>query len=201
MNTIVTRKHARSQRGFTLAEVILATGILGVAVLALVGLMAPTLSQVEEVVETSRLVNATAKVEAFLDDYVADPERGFEDLYDRLSGGDFVPIYVWDEPVGAPTSTDSAEVLADAVNFETRVSIDFADIPDRSDIVGPILVFALNRDGTGFEDNWEPNAILMTSMTARAEIHTLKGNPPQEFSDAAYDESTFREVIPVVINR
>ncbi|MGF1483669.1 MAG: prepilin-type N-terminal cleavage/methylation domain-containing protein [Opitutales bacterium] len=195
-----------SSRGFTLAEVILATGILGVAVLALVGLMGPTLERVQSVVETSRIVNATTKVEAYLDEYVRDPERGFERLHGLLdSDSAEVPIYVWDEPLGAPGTT--ANSLSEAIDVDTKVSENFSDIPtSRNDISGPILVFVLSKNGTGaeFEAQWLPGpaVIQMTHLVTRAEVHEIVQNPPAVFERGViYGEDTFIQVIPIIVNR
>ncbi len=197
----------RPAAGFTLSEVILATGILGVAVLALVGLMGPTLQRVETVVETTRLVGATAKVEAFLDDFVAsdEPDQGFKNLYDRFQiEAEMVPVYVWDEPLDLDGATSStAESLSDVIDYETRVSFDYREVPtDRNDVIGPILVFALTRGGTGFEEDWVGESSLAAGFVLRAEVHEMSGNPPLEFSPGGpYGERTFRQVIPIVINR
>ncbi|MGF1448077.1 MAG: hypothetical protein ACFB20_01520 [Opitutales bacterium] len=194
--------------GFTLSEVILATGILGVAVLALVGLMGPTLQRVETVVDTSRLVNATAKVDAFVDDFVAseEPGEGFKEFYDMFgSDTTMVPIYVWDEPLdlGAASSSD-AQSLSDVIDYETRVTMDFTEVPlDRNEIIGPIFVYALSRGGTGFQDDWPADSALAAGFVLRAEVHEVAGNPPIAFAPGSgtYDERTFRQVLPMVINR
>lgn len=79
MITIGTSRPPRRHRGaFTLVEVMLAVGVLSLAILALVGLIGATFQQVEEIVETNRALAVAGTVNAALDR----PE---------LIGGDRIP--------------------------------------------------------------------------------------------------------------
>ena len=57
---------ARSKYGFSLIEVVLAIGIFLVTVLALVGLLGPTLQSVDEVEKTDEIASVVNTVNAFL---------------------------------------------------------------------------------------------------------------------------------------
>ncbi|MDR2429305.1 MAG: prepilin-type N-terminal cleavage/methylation domain-containing protein [Puniceicoccales bacterium] len=79
MTTIgTTRPPRRHRAAFTLVEVMLAVGVLSLAILALVGLIGATFQQVEEIVETNRALAVASTVNATLDR----PER---------VGGDKIP--------------------------------------------------------------------------------------------------------------
>jgi len=62
LNRISTRK------GFTLVEVLLAVGIVAMAILALVGLLGATFQQVEDVVQTNQAIGVVTRVNAALDE-------------------------------------------------------------------------------------------------------------------------------------
>ena len=57
---------ARSEYGFSLIEVVLAIGIFLVTVLALVGMLGPTLQSVDEVEKTDEIASVVNTVNAFL---------------------------------------------------------------------------------------------------------------------------------------
>ncbi len=58
--------HVTSQTGFSLIEVVLAIGIFLVTVLALVGLLGPTLQSVDEVEKTDEVSSIVNTLNAFL---------------------------------------------------------------------------------------------------------------------------------------
>ena len=58
--------HVTSQKGFSLIEVVLAIGIFLVTVLALVGLLGPTLQSVDEVEKTDEVSSIVNTMNAFL---------------------------------------------------------------------------------------------------------------------------------------
>lgn len=66
-----TCPHSRS--GFTLVEVVLAIGVLSVAVLALIGLFGPTVTAVRDVVDADAVGSVVSKVNAVLRSTDTDP--------------------------------------------------------------------------------------------------------------------------------
>ena len=64
-NTFLARSTNR-RPGFSLIEVVLAIGIFLVTVLALVGLLGPTLQSVDEVEKTDEIVSVVNTINAFL---------------------------------------------------------------------------------------------------------------------------------------
>jgi type II secretory pathway pseudopilin PulG len=71
--------HVTSQKGFSLIEVVLAIGIFLVTVLALVGLLGPTLQSVDEVEKTDEISSVVNTINAFL--------QSSQDIAIRDSGG------------------------------------------------------------------------------------------------------------------
>lgn len=49
---------ARRRRGFTLVEVILAVGVIGIAIASLIGILATTFQQVDDIMQTNRALTA-----------------------------------------------------------------------------------------------------------------------------------------------
>ena len=78
---------ARSEYGFSLIEVVLAIGIFLVTVLALVGLLGPTLQSVDEVEKTDEIASVVNTVNSFLQsspDIALSGQSKFETIYKEL---------------------------------------------------------------------------------------------------------------------
>jgi prepilin-type N-terminal cleavage/methylation domain-containing protein len=71
------KKHKKS--GFSLIEVVLAIGVFSLAILALVGLMGPMMSNADEVTDISEATGLTDKIEGYLEE--RKEEIGFDELY------------------------------------------------------------------------------------------------------------------------
>lgn len=78
------------RKAFTLIEVVIAVGVLSIAILTLIGLLGSTFTQVEEVVQTNRALSVIQAVNAALDapqtiagDKILEGEKGMPD-FDRL---------------------------------------------------------------------------------------------------------------------
>lgn len=69
------------RRGFTLVEVILAVGVVGIAIASLVGILATTFQQVDDIMQTNRALTAAQGLVAGLDN----PRSVLRDL--TVSGG------------------------------------------------------------------------------------------------------------------
>ncbi len=122
-------------KAFTLVEVVLAIGVIAIAVVALLGLMVPTLSSVRNVIDTSQATAAMSKFNAYLDN---DEDLGFNELFDIVTAeGDY---YVY-------------EVVRDGGGTEIRITDNKAEadadyragIAGTGGIVGPVFRFLLSR--------------------------------------------------------
>jgi len=89
---------ARSEYGFSLIEVVLAIGIFLVTVLALVGMLGPTLQSVDEVEKTDEIASVVSTVNAFLQ---SSPDIG--------SPSATPPVSKFDAIYNAINTTDDSE--------------------------------------------------------------------------------------------
>ncbi len=62
-----SKRNTSGKDGFTLVEVILAVGVIAMAIMALIGLLGTTFQQVQDVVETNQAIGVVTKVNAALD--------------------------------------------------------------------------------------------------------------------------------------
>ena len=89
---------ARSEFGFSLIEVVLAIGIFLVTVLALVGLLGPTLQSVDEVEKTDEIASVVNTVNAFLQsspDIAVSGQSRFETIYKELREDGKIKAFVF----------------------------------------------------------------------------------------------------------
>ena len=89
----------RSVSGFTLVEVVLAIGIFLVTVLALVGLLGPTLQSVDEVEKTDEVTSVVNTVNAFLqrspEIATGSASSKFEALYNAVDSNGHATLFVY----------------------------------------------------------------------------------------------------------
>lgn len=89
------------RKGFTLVEVILAVGVIAMAILALVGLLGSTFQQVEDVVQTNQAIGVVTRINAALDN----PRLvGGEKLPNAEEGNAFEVVYNFTKGAIAPQS-------------------------------------------------------------------------------------------------
>lgn len=83
--------------GFSLIEVVLAIGIFLVTVLALVGLLGPTLQSVDEVEKSDEVVSVVSTVNSFLQSSDAINPNGskFNTIYEAVRSDDFATLLVF----------------------------------------------------------------------------------------------------------
>ncbi len=83
--------------GFSLIEVVLAIGIFLVTVLALVGLLGPTLQSVDEVEQTDEVSSVVNTINAFLQNSqeIAPGASKFDAIYNAVGTNDFVTLFVF----------------------------------------------------------------------------------------------------------
>jgi len=132
-----------SRRGFSLIEVVLAIGIFLVTVLALVGLLGPTLQSVDEVEKTDEVSSVVNTVNAFLQNSpaIGDATNSkFNNIFNAVAGDGHATIFVFrayrtansedlvlrvgflnNEIVGNPAASVIPASFADAVGTIYRV--------------------------------------------------------------------------------
>ena len=131
-------KSARNKYGFSLIEVVLAIGIFLVTVLALVGLLGPTLQSVDEVEKTDEIASVVNTVNAFLQsspDIAVNGQSKFETIYKELNTDGFITAFVFlaygnDDNISLVVGfgdkfqvgeVDKAQVLAEDISTNSNV--------------------------------------------------------------------------------
>ena len=107
------KKMVRKTAAFSLIEVILALGVFLVTVLALVGLIGPTLNSVNEVESTDRVASVVSTVNSFLQDSnsIANPGQStFETIYSGIKASDSLTVFVFQAYLDANTDTQRLRV-------------------------------------------------------------------------------------------
>ena len=84
-------------KGFSLIEVVLAIGIFLVTVLALVGLLGPTLQSVEEIEKSDEVASVVSTVNAFIQSSPDINPGGskFNAIFNAVISGDYATIFVY----------------------------------------------------------------------------------------------------------
>lgn len=126
--------NARSEYGFSLIEVVLAIGIFLVTVLALVGLLGPTLQSVDEVEKTDEIASVVNTVNAFLqsspdigNSSATPPESKFDAIYNAVKNNGYATVFVFRSYESA-TSTDIGLIVGFLDETNARLSSsDFAN--------------------------------------------------------------------------
>ena len=88
----------RRRDGFSLIEVVLAIGIFLVTVLALVGLLGPTLQSVDEVEKTDEIASVVNTVNAFLQNSPAiatETDSKFNTIFNAVANDGYATIFVF----------------------------------------------------------------------------------------------------------
>lgn len=116
-----SNKYNRARAAFTLIEVVLAIGIFLVTVLALVGLLGPTLQSVDEVEKTDEVASVVNTVNAFLQNSpeIAPGGSKFDAIYEAVATNDFATMFVF-RRFESDTSTE-VELVVGFESSETSV--------------------------------------------------------------------------------
>jgi len=125
---------SRNRGGFSLIEVVLAIGIFLVTVLALLGLLGPTLQSVDEVEKTDEIASVVNTVNAFLQsspDIAVAGQSKFETIYTAVEGDDHATIFVFRSFVGSSTDVE----LKIGFIGETGATLNAADFANTA---GPV---------------------------------------------------------------
>jgi uncharacterized protein (TIGR02598 family) len=125
---------AQSEHGFSLIEVVLAIGIFLVTVLALVGLLGPSLQSVDEVEKTDEIASVVNTVNAFLqsspdigNSSATPPESKFDAIYNAVENNGYATVFVFRSYENA-TSTDVELIVGFLGETNARLSSsDFAN--------------------------------------------------------------------------
>lgn len=169
--TTVLTQNSRD-RGFSLIEVVLAIGIFLVTVLALVGLLGPTLQSVDEVEKTDEIASVVNTLNAFLQNSQAietNTESKFEVIYNNVASDGYATVFVYKAFRG---STD-----------QVLLKVGFQGDGPRSENAGDPSALILGSDVISGADVLAVGQIFRCVLTASSVIPEngtdFDGNPVQ----------------------
>ena len=189
MKTLLTKSSSGKYehcRGFSLIEVVLAIGIFLVTVLALVGLLGPTLQSVDEVEKTDEVSSVVNTVNAFLQSspLIAPTGSKFDAIYNAVRSGNFATMFVFRQFTTATGSDVQLQVgFSEADNAIDSTA--WLGVDEFSRAAGPIYRVVLT-----------PSSVLPTPTGNATKYRSAERDPTTETytlnSDlAAYEEGYF----------
>lgn len=98
-----------SRKGFSLIEVVLAIGIFMVTVLALVGLIGPTLKSVDEVEQTDAIISVVNSLNTFLQqspEIALNSGSKFDAIYNAIIDDGQATVFIFQAYIGNTTDTE-----------------------------------------------------------------------------------------------
>ncbi|CAA6677190.1 MULTISPECIES: prepilin-type N-terminal cleavage/methylation domain-containing protein [unclassified Lentimonas] len=126
--------------GFSLIEVVLAIGIFLVTVLALVGLLAPTLKSVDEVEKTDEVSSIVNTINAFLQNSpdIAPTGSRFNAIYDAVVNDGYATLLVF-------RAYDNNDIISLKIGFvgetDTTAQLSAADVSDGTNMLAAGTVY------------------------------------------------------------
>ena len=153
------------RKGFSLIEVVLAIGIFLVTVLALVGLLGPTLQSVDEVEKADETASVVSTVNAFIQSSpdigspsATPPVSKFDAIFNAVTSGDHATIFVYryydDQTDSSGQTSPNEEIIAlevgfapsesGAINNRAIVNQPSENLADFADAAGPIYRVVLS---------------------------------------------------------
>ncbi len=172
--------HHRVSRsyGFSLIEVVLAIGIFLVTVLALVGLLGPTLQSVDEVEKADEVSSIVNTINAFLQNSpeIAPGASRFNAIYNAVSQ-DSATLLVF-------RAYDDKDVISLKIGFigETEAKVDASDVYS-----GSIVKAA----GTIYRAVLTPSSVNPVAERADAGVDSYPRYTMNETTPSAYPEGSF----------
>ncbi|MEC8614571.1 MAG: hypothetical protein VXY17_04115 [Verrucomicrobiota bacterium] len=192
---------ARSEFGFSLIEVVLAIGIFLVTVLALVGLLGPTLQSVDEVEKTDEITSVVNSTNAFLQSSpdIAPNASKFNVIYNAIStnSGSEATIFVYryydyqNDPENEKIALEVGFAPGEPVDDRAIVNQPSTNPANFADAVGPIYRVVLtassvtpevlrspNRNADGIYTLTEPSVADYPEGYLAMEVRIYPEDPP-----------------------
>ena len=191
----------RSEFGFSLIEVVLAIGIFLVTVLALVGLLGPTLQSVDEVEKTDEITSVVNTANAFLQSSpdIAPNASKFNVIYNAIStnSGSEATIFVYryydyqNDPENEKIALEVGFAPGEPVDDRAIVNQPSTNPANFADAAGPIYRVVLtassvtpeelrspNRNADGIYTLTEPSVADYPEGYLAMEVRIYPENPP-----------------------
>lgn len=166
-------------RGFSLIEVVLAIGIFLVTVLALVGLLGPTLQSVDEVEKTDEIASVVNTVNAFLQSSpaIAPGSSKFNAIYEAVASDGHATIFVFRRFLDDSTDIE----LITGFQPEASVAGDAELLPaDFNNAAGPIYRVVLSASSV------TPDASLTSTKRNASGVFTLLTADPFDYPEGYF---------------
>jgi hypothetical protein len=176
--------------GFSLIEVVLAIGIFLVTVLALVGLLGPTLQSVDEVEKTDEVSSIVNTLNAFLQNSpeIAPGASKFDAIYNAVADGGEATIYIYRWYLDDPEVATGNPIIKLEVGFaaEENGSMGANSIVNARSSTGEAADFP-KAAGTIYR------AVLTPSSVLPAAYRSANRNPSNEVYDLVGTLATYLE--------
>lgn len=171
-------------KGFSLIEVVLAIGIFMVTILALVGLLGPTLKSVDEVEQTDAITSVVNSLNAFLHQSqdIAPNASKFDAIFRAVESNGFATIFVFQSYLD-PDSTDTELKIGfhNETDIDPLAGIQASDFKDSSEsapkVAGSIYRVLLSPSSVLPAVYLEP-AGPTAVRNATTQVYTLTTNTP-----------------------
>ena len=170
-----------SRKGFSLIEVVLAIGIFLVTVLALVGLLGPTLRSIDEVEKTDEVASIVNTINAFLQNSydIAPGASKFDAIYNAVVSQDHATLLVF-------RAYDTNDLISLKIGFvaETNAAaqVSVADIYSGSNMLAA---------GTIYRAVLTPSSVNPTAEMTDAGVENFPRYKMKASTPAAYPEGSF----------
>jgi Tfp pilus assembly protein PilV len=176
--TKYTKRMRLSALGFSLIEVIMAIGIFMVTVLALVGLLGPTLKSVNDIEKSDELASIVNTINAFLQNSpeIAATGSKFDAIYTAVSQ-DFATLLVF-------RAYDANDVISLQIGFvgETDVTLSDADVTSGTEILaaGPVYRAVLTASSVN------PSSAMTDAGEGAYPRYTMNESDPSAYTEGAF---------------
>lgn len=146
LNQSISLCHLSAKKaGFSLIEVVLAIGIFLVTVLALVGLLGPTLQSVDEVEKTDEISSVVNTINAFLQsspDIAPIGQSKFNEIYNAVASDGYATILVFRKYETDGTDESDVEIsLKFGFVGETSATVTSADVTSGSEVLAAGTIY------------------------------------------------------------
>ena len=138
------KQHSTRRLGFSLIEVVLAIGIFMVTVLALVGLLGPTLKSVDEVEQTDAIASVVNSLNAFLQQSpeIAPGASKFDAIFNAVANNGHATIFIFQSYLNADSTNTELKIgfWGEDADVATEARIATADFESGGTplVAGPI---------------------------------------------------------------
>jgi type II secretory pathway pseudopilin PulG len=174
--------HVSSRKGFSLIEVVLAIGVFLVTVLALVGLLGPTLKSVDEVEKTDEVSSIVNTINAFLQsspDIALVGSSKFNSIYNAIQqDGDSATLFVY-RWYGADDVVTSNPIVRLEIGFEDNQggAVNANAVVNTSNVGGAVASFS-NAAGPIYR-------VVLTASSVTPDVY-LNETKPNRNSNGIY---------------